>query len=166
MRVAVVTAVVLALSSPAFADGPEPAPDTELRWYGWQSLTVDGIAVVATAVGMAADDGSIFGGMVAASFATPMVHIARRKYGRAAASFGLRAAAGVVSIFTLVDHLDRHQATGGEFALKLAAPFAVAMAIDAGLLGWERRPIRRPSSIVPSVAPSDGGVMFGLGGTF
>lgn len=92
-----------------------PAPDPSVeraadrRWYGWETLIIDGAALTAlTATGVAESNAYkpwdsyaaiVFPGLAAYVLGPPIVHTARNHLGKAGASFALRA--GSLLLLTL-----------------------------------------------------------------
>lgn len=187
---AVALACVLASSSARADEEPVVAPDgiapaaptarsyhlrdpelqpTEKRWYGWQTLMVDGISLVTTPVGV---------GLPGLVFGAPIVHLAHRQYTAALASFAMRAGGALA-----VAYWATYDKSGGDFrgldvAIKAISGgilvHSIATAIDAAVFAYDDRPARRAYDAKRStvrVAPSGGtnatgGLTLGLTGTF
>src|SRR5215467_11328850 len=82
---AVVRSIAIALALlvlPAIARADE---ERETRWYGWQTLLVDGAAI---GLGVATRNAGVFLGAYA--LGAPIVHVAHERFGEAAGSLGLR----------------------------------------------------------------------------
>ena len=173
---------------------PSPAPiaDRKSTWYGWQTLTVDGIATatIAASFGVAGSGdargpayalfGVGMGGYVAGG---PLVHIAHGEYIRAIGSAvmraGLPALAGTVA-YGLSHGCDANDHWIPSFCQEGAAFFAVAigmltsMAIDAGAIAWtthraarvEHPPPVAKLTLAPDFAVSPRGASAGVVGQF
>jgi hypothetical protein len=95
----------LSWAQPALADdsAPDDAPARPLeRWYGWQTLTADGIAatlIAPTLVTNANTDEALWClGIGGYAFASPIIHLTHGRPGIAAGVFGLRLGVPVVGL--------------------------------------------------------------------
>jgi hypothetical protein len=160
-----------ALTPATFAVIP---PDTGKRsrtWYGWQTLTTDGITATVVAVSLFTLSGgnrSLFLaelGVGAAIYAlgAPIVHWAHGNAGTGFGSLAMRLPCGVIAYFS---------------ALALAylpvtavglAGVLVPVVVDAAALAYDTAPAAPPKTqmwLMPTVAPTKGGATFGLAGGF
>jgi len=142
---------------------------TQKRWYGWQTLMVDGISLVTSPVGV---------GLPGLVLGAPIVHLAHHQYTAAAASFTLRAAgAGAVALWAASG------SNRGDFAALAVLAKAIAggvlvhsvvTALDAAVFAYDDRPSARrydakrsTTRVVPTGGPDGaGGATLGLAGTF
>lgn len=194
----VVRAAVLvflsAMSSTALADEEaeaqaEPARGPTLetrRWYGWQTLMLDGAAMVMTVgaghMGGSGNDDStaqVLGVSALAVYVLggPIVHGANDHWGKAAGSLAMRVAApaalGALFYYGSEALTDCESAMFGCGLMGLfggVLGVAGAIAVDSAVIARERVPAPPPNqwvSLAPSVAPRrEGGMTFGLSGTF
>ncbi|MGH7283824.1 MAG: hypothetical protein ACRELY_20045 [Polyangiaceae bacterium] len=173
---------------------PEPTVVTEHRWYGWQNLSSDGVALTLFVV---AGETSPYGGRTlfwmnppwaiagASVFALggPIVHLAHGHPLRAIGSLVMRAAMSSALALPIVVGGERTRTSGvdgGENANVydgFAAIFAIfgaagAVAIDATIMSREEKRVvvepqaSRSFSVVPDVAVRPGAGTLGLRGTF
>lgn len=142
---------------------------TQKRWYGWQTLMVDGISLVTSPVGV---------GLPGIVFGAPIVHLAHRQYTAALASFSMRAAGvGAVALWAASGN-NRGDFAGLAVLAKAIAGgvlvHSIATAIDAAVFAYDDRPAARPYDakrspvrITPTGGPDGtGGATLGLSGTF
>jgi hypothetical protein len=131
---------------------PSSDARTERRWYGYQILAIDTLAVTAVLVDGAADWGGA--AAIPAYFvyvvAPPSVHsLAHGREGAALGSLGLRLALPIGGAVVAAETCD-----GGECVASattgLVLGAALATFIDAGLLAWKDVQIRPLASISPS----------------
>jgi hypothetical protein len=162
-------------------------------WYGWQTLIADGLAAggMVSAFAVNKDGAYVFlGGLGVYALAPPIVHAAHGYLARGAVDLGLRLGSVVgggilgggvgltIAIVTPTCGGSRSDfcglgltAFGG--LLGMGAGIVAASAIDAIFFAWEGRP-NEPSTpatptafrVTPVVAPTKGGMVGGLGGTF
>lgn len=177
------------LAGAAHADAPQPlAPDgapaqteSERRWYGWQSLLIDGASVSLLAVDgalistAARGDASfnagsillVFGpgvlGGLGYLFGGPVVHWAHGKVGTGFASLGLRVGAPLagLGIGALLQGVFGHDNTAGG-AIGAAAGAVAAMAIDDAFLAHETTAPSSPRSAF-RIAPTWNAKQHGAG---
>jgi hypothetical protein len=176
--------------SPASRASPETSPSgagdrasragdgaaTRSRWYGWQTLIVDGSALAVAFVRPELTPAVyVFGG--------PIVHAAHGRWGTGLLSLGLRVGA------PLVGGLAGAAVTGGAGCVSssssscislglvggLLVGYATAVTVDAAVLAREpaaredaRRAPRRAAALswAPSVAPRRDGAELGVSGAF
>ena len=164
-----------ASSAVATPPGTAARVATEDRWYGWQTLIVDGVAIVVTPLEPAFGIGTyLLGG--------PVVHTANGRPLIGIGDLGLRAGAPfVVGIAGALIGAAINEGNGwnssefGGFVLGFFTGIVSAVVIDASLLARERVPVTddaarsapRAASIAPLLSPRPaGGVDVGVGGTF
>lgn len=151
------------------------------RWYGWQTLATDGAAVALFATGVAASSGELaaFSG---APFALggPIVHLAHRRGGAAAASLGIRLGLATSGFFVGAamkscgpsSEEDTGYACGlNAAAIGVLAGAGVAMIIDTAFLAREDVRLERPQrtaalSVSPAVSVTKSSGTVGLAGAF
>ncbi len=156
------------------------------RWYGWQSLAVDGgaLALGVTALFVKGDtqrsedvaSGLAIAGGVAYGAGAPTLHLLHDKPWHALGSFGMRGALpalGAVLWSATVTCPPPGQEYGkcgtGPLIFGAAAGALVAMALDATLLRWERPRVEAQSQASLGLAPvvsTNGGRELRLVGTF
>lgn len=102
-----------------------PEPPLVRRWYGWQTLVTDGVAVGLFAFAKAAGDNSaavVVGGLGALGayvLGAPLVHVGHRRYGVAFGDLGIRIAAPVLfALVALLSHAPRWPQLAGRVPLK------------------------------------------------
>jgi hypothetical protein len=151
------------------------------RWYGWQVMSADAIALAAagsTALVADAVDGdpSTVGGAVFAGgyvLGGPTVHALQGRYGRAAGSLALRVG-GPLLFGVLGYHLDPGDG-GGEDAdediadsaqLGIAVGTVGALLLDWTSLAWAPVDRAREPRVVPTAAAGNGSFALGLAGRF
>ncbi|MBS2018912.1 MAG: hypothetical protein JST00_38950 [Deltaproteobacteria bacterium] len=186
--IAAVSVVAACLLAPSVAhadeDGIAPAPgagvarraslvtedgEPRRRWYGWQTLLVDGTTLVTSPVLI---------GLPGLVVGTPIVHLVHRQYLAAGVSFGIRAT-GAAAVAYWASTAPR----GGDFAgLEVLARIiiggglahAFATAFDAAVLAYDDRPEHRSNDarrstvrFTPTGGPTaNGGLSLGVSGTF
>jgi hypothetical protein len=182
----------LCVSAPASAqDALSPPSDsvkTVRRWYGWQTLTLDG-AALGVAVGGSAfvdRDVPIVAGLGTYALGAPIVHVAHGEPWRAAGSFGLRVGLPLL-VGDIVARADSTRCPGrdeyedfecqdqlGKMAAGALVSMLVASAVDAALLAYKTEPVRehaRSMNFTPTLALSPAkergfGAAVGLAGIF
>ncbi len=179
--VGVATAALLDAALFARARPVDEAQDTH-RWYGWQTLLIDG-AALATSIGIAAGQPDLnrskTGAMLfvipytAGFLISPWVHAFHGRIGLAFASLGLRAIAPPLGAIAGI--AGNCAASGSEpSCIHVGATYGIffgtllVAAIDIGLLSYERAPARESSAratIAPFITPIRGGISAGIGGT-
>jgi hypothetical protein len=142
-----------------------PQPGRRVRrWYGWQTLIVDGISIGATAIGLGIDNPPLYvtGGL--ASFLGPAItHWAHGNIGYGFLSMGMRMAGGLIAMFS----------KGSAFLYVGAAVEVGAVVLDAAVFGFDdvvpasTRSGYRSSAPVWSLGarPVQGGLTLGLAGS-
>jgi hypothetical protein len=159
-------------SSPAGSDVATAKPEQPRRWYGWQTLLVDGASLaVLTAAGLSLNEShdywssnaAVYPGLAGYTLGPPIVHAARDHWGKAGASFGVRAASlglltlGVVECLSASGRSDtwsgdRDSSDDGGCTSNPIFWFGVgaipaAIALDAALIAREYVPSSAASSL-------------------
>jgi len=206
------SAVVASMERPALADDPSPTPPPDVTeydaapstgtvvayappaapasrggWYGWQTLTVDGVSLVTMPFELAANTPSstylFVGSLSGFAFGAPLVHAAHGRWGTAAADLGMRvgflavgnlagAAIGKVGSPASCNHELPGCLTQTSTGMVVGATIGALAAslLDASVLARGARPSEVPPvpsftwSPTASVLPSGGAA--GLTGTF
>jgi hypothetical protein len=116
------------------------------RWYGWQTLAFDGAAIGALALATAAHSEALAAvGLLSYALASPAVHVGHHRPLIALASVGLRIgmpAAG--AIITTADDCSGELCRLEALAAGMLVGAAGAIAIDAGVLSWDRLESQEP----------------------
>src|SRR5262245_18559542 len=161
---------------------PPPAPPPETRWYGWQTLTADVLAVTLTMVLATRVDqhngtaviGSVVLGASAFVLGGPLVHAFHGHRTKAVGSLALRLgvplagmaiAAGLAGPCGQYEY-DHEGCRIGSVAAGSIMGVAIAMIVDAAALGREQ--VTAPPPNRPSVGfiPMQGGGGLSFGGRF
>jgi hypothetical protein len=147
------------------------APLTERRWYGWQGLALDGGALTLglTALALEASDspnressagGVALAGAVVYGLGAPVVHVVHERPWQGLASLGMRGALPVLGgalglgLATCPPPTGDYGNCGApEALLGVAGGALIAIALDATLLGWERRAVRGQAGFSLGLAP-------------
>lgn len=144
--------------------------EVERRWYGWQTLMVDGISLVTT---------PIIIGIPGLFLGAPIVHAAHDRWDSAGISFAMRGG-GAAAVALYIGAQDHRGDFAGLAVLAEAVVGAfivhsVATSIDAAVLAYDERPARSRRAGASSPAPvrllptanvaRDGGFTLGLAGT-
>jgi hypothetical protein len=167
MRIGVLACVVLlATASPAIG---EPRK-TETRWYGWQTLIVDGVAL-AVMIPAAHEEEleAVAYVMLGDVIAAPIVHARRGHWGRFGASLTIRGVLGIATVAGVIDAADCHDLCSKNGEVAALIPFVLASALDAGVIAREDvppPPPRTPPSLTPTVITRPGNVLIGVAGSF
>lgn len=170
----------LALSNVYTAAPPErDAAAVNMRprrsWYGWQTLTADGVSLLL--LGLAAEvDGDNLSALAFGSYmvGAPVVHLSHRQWVKAGGSLGVRAlvpliGAGVYSAQSCPESdeerrlwcdLGRDLTTG----LVVALAAVTASALDAAVFGWETH--EPEPTVCPVAGATHQSAWLGLGGRF
>lgn len=162
-----------ATPAPAVAAPPPPAAtvakvEMETRWYGWQTLVLDGVAIVTTPIVPALGVGIYM-------FAPPLVHVGHGRPLVGLGDFGLRVGAplgGALAgglVAAAADCKGEFCVLGGA-AIGFFVGLVTAVTIDAAVLARKHVPVEKQTgrlTLVPIGAPrASGGFDLGLGGTF
>lgn len=125
------------------------------RWYGWQTLAVDGAALGVAVGGFAIHESEVplVVGAGAYAIGAPIVHLAHREPWRAAGSLGLHLGLPIL-VGDVVARIDPTRCPGhgedddhdcseqlGRMGVGVAAAMSVASAVDAVLLGYKTEPV-------------------------
>ena len=135
---------------PYWAYPPPEQLEPERRWYGWQTLAVDGASIGVLALGVEAEseEAAVIGG-IGYFFAAPVVHMVHANGGKAAASMGLRVAPiGLVLLWATQCFQFEGDTSTGCIAWGVASllAFPAAIAVDAAVLAYDRIDVVKPSS--------------------
>ena len=142
---------------------------TRRRWYGWQGLLADGLAIAVVA-GIQETESTIVGCAIGV-LGVPLIHLAHENVFSTALSFSMRALAGgflTLGIFIAVgDDIDfasdDEDTVGAIVVIAGFATYAAAIIVDAAVLSFEQVP-RQAAAVVPWLDPRRGsaGVRFVL----
>jgi hypothetical protein len=157
----------------------EEATEEAERWYGWQTLVVDGVAVASLPLaGVVSSGGNenaaqsiLVGGLLTYYIGAPTVHFAHGRVGIGFASLGLRVALPIVGAGLAVATC--HDDTGefgcfGPVFLGLAGGIITPIVLDAAVFGYEPEPTEAaarnsfPVQFGLSLHPKHPGFMLGL----
>jgi hypothetical protein len=132
---------------------PLPADAKPSRWYGWQTLAVDGasVALRGSAISLTRQSEvspwTVVGwaGVGSFAFGAPILHLVHANPGRALASFGLRVGAPLVLGLTATAADCIHQpreGCGGATAGLIGATVGIvaAMTVDAAVFAYDQPP--------------------------
>jgi hypothetical protein len=161
-----------AVSSPTAPDSLEPSPleappATARRWYGGQTLLADGLSVLTMPIVIG------FGGYL---LATPIIHVAHGRVGRAVGSLAMRV--GFPFALAVVGAGGRSGGRGPStegVVVGGVLGMATAIVIDAAVLAYEPAPKQPPvvagrspgATLFPRLGPRpEGGFDAGLAGRF
>lgn len=142
-------------------------------WYGWQTLTADGISTLVFFAAFGQDSDRVnetlaYAGLLGYELAPGIVHFAHRNAGRAFASFGIRLGMPLAGAFLGGAAIsgcsgDDCQATG--IGLGFLLGMGGAIALDAALLAYESpEPRRQAARVMPVVSLARGHAWLGLAG--
>lgn len=167
-----------------FAPGypPPPPPQTESRWYGWQTLIADGASLAAFGAGVAGAGGTAGGvGVTGLFLGAPIIHWGHGHVGKGFGSLALRALPPIVGAVLIIDGCGSGCFDGGDGkqsgqnsaeqtlgVLLLVAWLPTAISVDAAVLAYEDVPVRPSPAVTwtPSITPMRGGATLGASGTF
>lgn len=140
------------------------------HWYGYETLAIDGAAILVTVLGIAADSSALaILGAAGYTFGPPILHGVHGSGERAIGSFALRI--GLPNILGLVGYAledcPEEPADSWDFDfcgfegmfIGMAIGFPLAIAIDAAALSWEA--LERPAVVQPVVSVRGDGVVLG-----
>lgn len=150
--------------TPPAASTPASKPDkpeTETRWYGWQTLLSDGLALAATPLSPPLGAGLYFLG-------APTVHILHLEGFNVLKSLGIRVISPVVGGLVGLAAADGCsgplcELEGGAWGVIIGA--GIAVVVDAAFIAREDVPVEKKekkATIVPLLTPG----RVGVGGTF
>lgn len=151
---------------PQFIELTSPAKLPK-RWYGWQTLTTDGVAIASFVLAGYAEEATVLPtvGLGTYIIGGPIVHASHDNWGRAGISSGMRvglplvAGGALYAVSSCGTTSDAGEVTADgwcELGRALVALFSgavgatVASALDASLLAWE------PTEVEPQVSPALG----------
>lgn len=161
---------------------PEVTTTTERKWYGWQTLMVDGIthgvstvllvgAVSAQSEGMLSTAASLY--ISGYLLGGPIVHWSNGQVGKGFASLGIRAGAPIVLGLTGAALGSGDGDTAGSLAvLGVISGVATAIALDAAVLARKTVTVQRTATPKLQWTPNAAydsrrqAVTVGVGGTF
>jgi len=166
-------------------DAKNPQNKPTRRWYGWQTLTLDAIALASVPVVYAAgvrDKQSLLAVYVPAAvlfdLGAPTVHWLQRGPGIALASFGLRVGIPLVTLLTAPpfghcvhgDDDAQQKCRSRAMGIGAAVGFAIAPMVDAAWLAWkpasrEVGVTLRPSLLIAGKEPT-ASIGVGVAGSF
>jgi hypothetical protein len=124
-------------------DTPVGKKREHTRWYGWQTLSVDGASLAVLIGGASADAGAIAGiGALGAVAGAPVVHVIHDRPGAAVGSLGLRLALPIIGAAVGAGAAncskDHEMFCGlGEVAVGFMIGATAAVVIDASVLAHE-----------------------------
>ena len=175
-------------AAPAARPTMAPArPDRESYWYGWQTLTADGLSVATMFAGAALhSEGVAWFGVGGYFLGAPVVHVVQGRVGAGFGSLGLRVGAPVVG--AIIGYAAAGPCSSSENAQLFGCVFhgwgeaiiggligaTGAVALDAALLAHGTRQVAPPqetgipklTSIAPSFDPRTRTTSLGASGTF
>jgi hypothetical protein len=145
------------------------------KWYGWQPLISDVVALPIVIVSLAKDNSAILGGigLVGYAIGAPLTHFFHGNVKTGLLSMGLRVGVPsltVLGTLAICDEPDICKQATPLFAIGAIITFLAIPAVDTAVLSWQRLeppPEPAPVALVPAIAPATGGGMtFGLAGAF
>jgi hypothetical protein len=162
----------------------EARPRTETKWYGWQTLLVDGAALTTSMLLLSVNNddahaASAVVGLGGYALGGPIVHWSNGQVGKGFASLGLRVGApvlgaltGAIVLLPVSDSDNLASAVGAIFGT--IAGTAAAVAIDSAALARKRVTVTHDEAKRPTVqwTPTAGydkkreAFSVGVGGTF
>jgi hypothetical protein len=193
-------------TTPEFTPAPPPAPaptaaaepvsvapvsafasedaKTESYWYGWQTLTADGLSIATMMAGGAIKaPGLSYVGAGGLFLGAPIVHFANARVGAGFGSLGLRV--GMPTLGAMIGYAAAgpcHDQSGfgcifhgwGEAIVGGLIGMGGAIALDASVLAHGEREVEHPretglprvTSVAPSFDPLSRTASVGMGGTF
>ncbi|MCA9642176.1 MAG: hypothetical protein H6718_07820 [Polyangiaceae bacterium] len=135
----------------------------EQRWYGWQTLTLDAVAIT---LGAVTKNAYVFLGGYAVT--GPILHLGHGQPANAIGSLGIRVAAPFIGM-----GVGKGQGGNGEdgdpgIVFGAIVGLAVGAIVDAAWLSWkdERIPLQQGSATAPLFAVSQDSAMAGWQGSF
>lgn len=150
------------------------------RWYGWQTLSTDGVAIASFVIAGATNEANVLPavGLGTYLFGGPIVHATHGNWGRSAASLGMRTAipvatgALVYAVNNCESPSNEDAGTDGwcELGRAVGALFGgmvgatVAVALDASLLAWEHEEPR--PQFAPALGVTKTSAWLGVAGQF
>jgi hypothetical protein len=158
-------------TQPPVSTRQAPEPDEGgSRWYGWQTLAVDGGTLALLLTAGAADSEPLVWGGVSTYLAGPMVvHLAHCRPIRGLGSLALRAGLPVAGVVIAKDIGGPCGDFGclGEAAVGAAAGVVSAVILDSAVLAWEvPTPRARGTTVRPFTYVDGRRVLLGISGNF
>jgi hypothetical protein len=160
---------------PIVAPPPSPPP-TERRWYGHQTLIVDGLSLSFIALGIRNTPQLAEVGLAGFLFGAPTVHWAHGHVGKGFGSLALRLVPPIVALYLLIDGSNgfsdsgSSRTNGAEVAVGAIVGLAwipTAVTVDAAVLARETVPVEAQKvSWTPRFSLTRGGATVGAGGAF
>jgi hypothetical protein len=165
----------------AFDDDAEPdeegssAESSRRTWYGWQTLTADGISTLLFITGASlADRGDDTGETLAWAslagygFAPGILHFVHENPGRGFASFGIRLGMPLAGAFVgaaAASGCNGYECEAGGAGAGFLLGMGGAIAIDAAVLAYDYpESSRRAARVLPLVSVAPGRAFVGLAG--
>jgi hypothetical protein len=144
------------------------------QWYGWQTLTADGVAYTLLGLALASEEEEVLPPLAVGTFLLggPLVHIGHGQWLKAGASLGLRGLVPLVGA-AVYSSQDCYESTYDEprwcmrnLLTGVVTLFAVAgaSAVDGAFLAWEPR--KPEPLLVPLASASARGAWLGVSGRF
>lgn len=147
-------------------ESPASKSKPETRWYGWQTLAVDALAIPVAFLKPEVGIGTY-------ALGPPIVHWAHGNPGRGAGSLAIRV--GVPALLGLAAASSSGGTTEGfgiQTVLPLATAWFIAVFTDAIVIAREPVPVEKksarlgPVTLIPSLATTGKQTTFSLSGTF
>lgn len=144
----------------------EARPTVE-RWYGWQTLIADGVAIGSVLV---LDPITVAVGCGIGLLFPPIIHFVHQNGVSGSISFGMRALSGALFLLGVlvaaegVFGIDRdEESVGAVLAVGGLVGYAASLIVDASVLSFDEVP-DESYAVVPWIDPKRGlgGVRFGL----
>ncbi|MES1187367.1 MAG: hypothetical protein ABUL60_26355 [Myxococcales bacterium] len=160
----------------------DDAGDAEIElgrhWYGWQTLTADGVSITALLAGVTlSGDGSNNGagqglawfGLLGYELAPGFVHFVHRNPGRGFASFGMRLGLPLAGAFvgaSLASGCDSNLCEASGAGAGILIGMGAAIALDAAVFAYDdaKHPLARHVGLMPLVSVTPRLAWFGVGG--
>jgi hypothetical protein len=161
--------------------GAEAELERGRRWYGWETLTADGVSLTAFLAGVSMSSGSssengngtgqafAWFGLLGYELAPGFVHFVHRNPGRGFASFGMRLGLPLAGAFlgaSLASGCDANLCEAGGAGAGILIGMGAAVAIDAAVFAYDdaRHSQGRRLGFVPLVAVAPHQAWIGLRG--
>jgi hypothetical protein len=171
-----VTAVEAASDDDAALDEEDSSTEGPRRtWYGWQTLTADGISTLlfitgASLAGRGDETGETlaWASLAGYEFAPGVVHFVHENPGRGFASFGIRLGLPLAGAFVgaaAASGCSGYECEAGGAGAGFLLGMGGAIAIDAAVLAYDYpQPSRRAARVLPVVSVAPGRTFVGLAG--
>jgi hypothetical protein len=155
-------------------DDAAPEPPQTSRWYGGQTLFVDGTSIGLVVLGATQESSGLIGlGVSGYLLGGPIVHWAHGHAGKGFGSLGLRVGLPIGGALAGVGLANCHGGGGGycglgEALVGFSLGIIGAIVIDSAALAYEDVPVEsRPTArVAPSLQVSQSSVCLGLVGAF